>query len=419
MFSTAGYGVAWNGSLWVAVGEGTNTIATSTNGSAWTGRGTSIFSTAGRGIAWNGTLWVAVGEGTNTIATSPDGINWTGLGTPISDVNYGLANRRLLPYLSTIPVVVGGLPGQITYNNEGVPAGNSNLTFDISTGTLTALYADVAGITLTYINGATYPQALGNTGQVLTISSQANTLYWETPPAAGGSDTQVIFNQSGELGGSSNITFDYSSGTLSVSATTIQNNLVVSGNISGGITILSSLSVWNDARINGVTTLSAATISNNLSLAVVNGATYPQALGNTGQVLTISSQANTLYWETPPAAGSTTQITFNNEGVSAGSSDLTFNNTSGTLSVSAVSVTNNINLSSISFLGTYGSIGIDVTKNLQISASNNVVISPGVGLSGLFVSNIQSVASATPEGFYRLLYNPVTGQIVYATDLSP
>lgn len=118
-------------------------------------------------------------------------------------------------------------------------------------------------------------------------------------------------------------------------------------------------------------------------------------------------------------AGSTTQITFNDAGVSSGSSDLTFDITTGTLSVSAVSVTNNINVSSISFLGTYGSIGIDVSENLHISASNNVVFSPGVGLSGLFVSNIKSVASATPEGFYRLLYNPTTGQIVYATDLSP
>jgi hypothetical protein len=208
-----------------------------------------------------------------------------------------------LPYLSTIPVAVGGTYGQITYNGGGLPAGSPNLTFDNTTGILSVSAASITNnIDLASINNAFYPQMFGTSGQVLVISSDyPNTLYWGTPPAAG-SDTQVVFNQSGELGGSSNITFDYSSGTLSVSA---------------------------------------------------------------------------------------------------------------------VSVTNNINLSSISFLRTYGSIGIDVTKNLQISASNNVVISPGVGLSGLFVSNIESVASATPEGFYRLLYNPATGQIVYATDLSP
>lgn len=46
-------GVAWNGSLWVAVGEGTNSIATSPDGITWTGLGTTIFTTGGSGVAWN------------------------------------------------------------------------------------------------------------------------------------------------------------------------------------------------------------------------------------------------------------------------------------------------------------------------------------------------------------------------------
>ena len=76
-----GYGVAWNGTMWVAVGQGTNTIAYSSDGITWTGLGTSAFSSVGHGVAWNGTRWVAVGQGTNTIAYSSDGITWTGLGT--------------------------------------------------------------------------------------------------------------------------------------------------------------------------------------------------------------------------------------------------------------------------------------------------------------------------------------------------
>ncbi len=67
--------------FWVAAGQGTNSLAYSTDGINWTGLGTSIFSIEGRGVAWNGTLWVAVGSGTNSIAYSADGINWTGLGT--------------------------------------------------------------------------------------------------------------------------------------------------------------------------------------------------------------------------------------------------------------------------------------------------------------------------------------------------
>jgi hypothetical protein len=67
----------------------------------------------------------------------------------------------------------------------------------------------------------------------------------------------------------------------------------------------------------------------------------------------------------------------------------------------------------------FGSIAINSSNNLQISANSNVVISPGVGLSGLFIPNLASVTSATRSGFYRLLYNPTTGQFVYDTDLSP
>lgn len=68
---------------WVAVGEGTNSIAYSSNGINWTGIGKTIFSTRGFDAAWNGSMWVAVGSGTNTIAYSSDGINWTGIGETI------------------------------------------------------------------------------------------------------------------------------------------------------------------------------------------------------------------------------------------------------------------------------------------------------------------------------------------------
>ena len=64
---------------WVAVGAGTNTIAYSSDGISWAGLGTNIFDGSGRGIAFNGTLWVAVGGGTdNSIAYSRDGITWVG-----------------------------------------------------------------------------------------------------------------------------------------------------------------------------------------------------------------------------------------------------------------------------------------------------------------------------------------------------
>ena len=74
-------GIAWGENLWVAVGQGTHTLAYSYNGISWVGLGTSIFSTAGNGVAWTGSGWIATGQGTNTLATSLDGLTWVGQGT--------------------------------------------------------------------------------------------------------------------------------------------------------------------------------------------------------------------------------------------------------------------------------------------------------------------------------------------------
>jgi hypothetical protein len=67
----------------VAVGEGLNSIAYSLDGNKWNGLGNSIFE-EGYGVVWNGNVFVAVGYGTNSIAYSEDnGINWIGLGKSI------------------------------------------------------------------------------------------------------------------------------------------------------------------------------------------------------------------------------------------------------------------------------------------------------------------------------------------------
>ena len=75
--------IAWNGTMWVAVGQGwsRNSIMYSYDGINWTCVGNGIFYFA-KGIAWNGTMWVAGGSnssGTTTLASSSDGINWTNL----------------------------------------------------------------------------------------------------------------------------------------------------------------------------------------------------------------------------------------------------------------------------------------------------------------------------------------------------
>jgi len=86
-FIVSGNGVAWNGIYWIAVGYSGaavggsnvgNTMAISTDGITWTGLGSTTFNTWGNDIATNntGTMWVAGGQGGNSVAWSLDGTFW-------------------------------------------------------------------------------------------------------------------------------------------------------------------------------------------------------------------------------------------------------------------------------------------------------------------------------------------------------
>ena len=79
-FTTSGNGIAYNGSLWVAVGQDSSTagsIKYSYDGITFSNSLTGGFSGYGSGVAWNGFQWIAVGSDTiNTIQRSSDGINW-------------------------------------------------------------------------------------------------------------------------------------------------------------------------------------------------------------------------------------------------------------------------------------------------------------------------------------------------------
>jgi hypothetical protein len=84
VFSTGGYGVAYSGSRWVAVGEGTNQIAWSDNPlNGWNPVGAGLFTVHGRCVFFTGTRWLAGGQSTaSTLAYSTDSTatSWVGLG---------------------------------------------------------------------------------------------------------------------------------------------------------------------------------------------------------------------------------------------------------------------------------------------------------------------------------------------------
>ena len=104
------YGIAWNGTMWLMVGQGV--LATSYNGSNWTQRGGSFGSGAWYSVAWSGTVWVVGGyNGTtgSTIISSPDGVNWSSrIGTSTTT---GFAECLAVAWNGSLWVAIADNPG--------------------------------------------------------------------------------------------------------------------------------------------------------------------------------------------------------------------------------------------------------------------------------------------------------------------
>jgi hypothetical protein len=68
--------------LWVGAsdipGATGNTLVFSSNGITWYGLGNTLFSNSGWGICYNGRIWVGVSNTANSIAYSFNGTSWTG-----------------------------------------------------------------------------------------------------------------------------------------------------------------------------------------------------------------------------------------------------------------------------------------------------------------------------------------------------
>lgn len=126
-FSVSANAACWTGSLWVAVGTGTNTIAVSRiDPVIWTGCGSYIFSQSGNSVAWSKEqhLIVAVGSGINSIAYSPDGLYWFGCGSSIFSVGTSVA------WNGNIWVAVGtGGSASIAYSINGKTWVSSDIVF--------------------------------------------------------------------------------------------------------------------------------------------------------------------------------------------------------------------------------------------------------------------------------------------------
>lgn len=183
LFDQMVQGIGSSSTLWVAVGYSTaNRITYSYDGITWIGSpsGNALFN--GTRIArWNGTIWVAGGNGANKIAYSYDGINWTA--SPSGNSLFqGGEEVWALAWNGTLWVAGGGGydPGKqrLIYSYDGInwePSDNGDsslfLIFVLSVAWDATMSRWVAG------GQGTNTLAFSSDGITWTASSNGNDLF--------------------------------------------------------------------------------------------------------------------------------------------------------------------------------------------------------------------------------------------------
>lgn len=123
-FETTGCAIFWNGLIWVASGDKSGskpTLAYSYDGVTWTdsASGTSALTSMVYGVSWNGSQWLALGNGTNKIAYSPDGINWTAA-TQANNIYIGSGLVYDAKWNGAFWVAGGDTTYGLTYSYDGI-----------------------------------------------------------------------------------------------------------------------------------------------------------------------------------------------------------------------------------------------------------------------------------------------------------
>lgn len=196
------YGVYYNNlyDVWVIVGEGTiNRIIYSYDLITWTNVVNSnlLFSIRCRSITFNGNIWVASGEGNNTIGYSNNLLNWYGNGLSIfSNIGYSVMhfNKPIVSVQTPIFSLGSGI-NSFTYSLDGIQwKGMSNSIFNeakafATNGEFWLIGGTGGNSTMAYSYDAINWTLMGN--NLFNVS--CNTIVWNGNIwLAGGSGTNVF-----------------------------------------------------------------------------------------------------------------------------------------------------------------------------------------------------------------------------------
>lgn len=182
-------GLAWSGFRWVAAIEGggttTNRIIWSTDGINWSAStsGDALLASGAQNVTWNGSVFVAVGQGTSGVITSADGNTWAAStsGNSILGTNCNRVCSRLplpLTYITrqvTSKFCVGAVGVTLLYSYDGIQWYKSPST-PFSSGITTIVWNGLMWVAGAHYATSTTTLAYSFDGIIWTASSSGTAL---------------------------------------------------------------------------------------------------------------------------------------------------------------------------------------------------------------------------------------------------
>jgi len=319
---------------------------------------------------------------------------------------------NLLTVAGNINAANADLGNLVTANFVNIASNvtTSNLTVNTSLSGNTANFSGNVTVPNLTVNTSLSGNTANFTGNIAVAGIKTDNYYYANgvvvdfeQPA--GSNTQIQFNDDGDFGASANLTFNSATdtfavnGAVNVTGNIVSSNLTVNLTLSGntanfsGNVVVPNLIVnteisGNIANFSGNLTAQNANLGNLATANFVNVASNVNVTDTmqAGNVRTDNLlYANGLPWDLQEAAGSNTQIQFNNNNDFGASANLTFDFASNTLGViGLVDVTGNANVSNTingniaNFSGNLTSLNANL-GNLAtasyVNVSSNVVTS--------------------------------------------